>query len=197
MALPETIRVRLSSEAAGYVAMSPVVVRELPLLELTTEIVSVSGVDLERVREIFRRGSLVSGASRFRWEGLTVEENEARALLARLPTPDTSLLFPADRCDRVVFSGSRSRIEVSRDAARQRRLLRRNNYWAAILSVASGAAYVTYSYRDRADRFDVVLSPRQVEDLKEAAARLLKYEALARQIRDASFERVEFYAARG
>ena len=69
MALPPTVRVKLSSEAAESISITPVVVQEMPVGELVEYMLGVTGKDEARIRELLLRGSLVSGASRFRWTG--------------------------------------------------------------------------------------------------------------------------------
>src|SRR5450756_1325760 len=69
MALPPTVRVKLSSEAAESISITPVVVQEMPVRELVEYMLGVTGKDEARIRELLLRGSLVSGASRFRWTG--------------------------------------------------------------------------------------------------------------------------------
>src|SRR5438874_1143259 len=69
MALPDKVRVKLSSEAAEGISITPVVAREMPLRELVEYMLGVTGKDEGRVRELLLRGTLVSGASRFRWAG--------------------------------------------------------------------------------------------------------------------------------
>jgi len=64
MALPPIVRVKLSSEAAESISITPVVVREMPVRELVEYMLGVTGKDEARIRELLLRGSLVSGASR-------------------------------------------------------------------------------------------------------------------------------------
>ena len=53
----------------GSISITPVVVREMPLRELVEYMLGVTGKDEARIRELLLRGTLVSGASRFRWAG--------------------------------------------------------------------------------------------------------------------------------
>ena len=69
MALPPTVRVKLSSEAAESISLTPVIVQEMPLRELIEYMLGVAGKDEGRIRELLLRGTIVSGASRFRWSG--------------------------------------------------------------------------------------------------------------------------------
>src|SRR5215469_5362738 len=105
MALPHTVRVKLSSEAAGAISITPVVVQEMPVRELVEHLLGLVGKDAVRIREILRRGSLVSGASRFRWEGWETEPEGLVQMLATFPDADASRLFAADRCIRVLLRG--------------------------------------------------------------------------------------------
>jgi len=195
MPLPERVQVKLSSEAAEYVALTPVVVRELPLIELLEHAVSAAGPDAARVRDILKRGSLVSGASRFRWAGWECDAAELEAALRALPGPEPSRVFVGEQCVKVVLSGPGTRIEIAREAAAQKRLFSRSSFWQHLLHGAAAPAYGGYLYKDRADRYVAELSEEQRDALKEAAG-LLRYDALARQIRAARLERVEFVVAR-
>ena len=73
MALPQTVRVKLSSEAAGAITLTPVVAQELAVRDLIEHVLGLAGKDEARIREILLRGTLVSGASRFRWEGFRAD----------------------------------------------------------------------------------------------------------------------------
>ena len=85
MALPATVRVKLSSEAAESISITPVVVQEMPVRELVEYMLGVTGKDEARIRELLLRGSLVSGASRFRWAGWEADLQNLRELLATFP----------------------------------------------------------------------------------------------------------------
>ena len=85
MSLPDTIRVKLSSEAAEYISLTPVVVREMPLRELVEHMIGITGKDEARVRDLLLRGTLVSGASRFRWTGMETDPESVHALLGSFP----------------------------------------------------------------------------------------------------------------
>ncbi|HEY1339869.1 MAG TPA: hypothetical protein VGF59_20290 [Bryobacteraceae bacterium] len=87
MTLPATVRVKLSSEAAEAIALTPVVVQEMPVRELIEHMLGITGKDEARIRELLLRGTLVSGASRFRWAGWEADAEGLRALLATFPDP--------------------------------------------------------------------------------------------------------------
>src|SRR5437660_104813 len=116
MALPQTVRVKLSSEAAEAIAMTPVVVQELPIRELIDHMLGVTGKDVPRIREVLLRGTMVAGASRFRWSGWPVDEEALVELLATFPAADPRRSFAAARCVRVILRGGRAPIDLRRDA---------------------------------------------------------------------------------
>src|SRR5215470_933605 len=107
MPLPSTVRVKLSSEAAGSISLTPVVVQEIAMRDLLEHILCITGKDEGRVHELLLRGSLVSGASRFRWQGWEAEAQAVRELLATFPDPDPARGFDAARCNRALLRGSR------------------------------------------------------------------------------------------
>jgi hypothetical protein len=196
MPLPHTVRVKLSSEAAGAISITPVVVQELPLLELIESVLGLAGKDETRIREILLRGSLVSGASRFRWAGFQTDPDDLRQALAAFPDADPGLAFAAGRCINAVLRGGRHPIEIPREAAARTGLFPRAAFWDALMeAVGAGAAYAGYSYRHRADRYTHAFSTGQIERVR-AAARSLRYNSLRDQIRTVAFTTAELYAAR-
>src|SRR5713101_2256674 len=120
MSLPDTIRVKLSSEAAEYISLTPVVVREMPLRELVEHMIGITGKDEARVRDLLLRGTLVSGASRFRWTGWEADAQAVGSLLATFPDPDPARPFTADRCVRAVLRGGRLPIGIPREIGARR-----------------------------------------------------------------------------
>src|SRR5579863_5762149 len=147
MSLPETVRVKLSSEAAGYVSVTPVVVREMPTRDLVELMLGITGKDEARVRELLLRGTLVSGASRFRWNGWEADRAALVELLATFPDPEPSRPFAAERCTRAILRGGRQTVEIPRSAAQRKSFFRRGNFWDLLLDVAGAGdvRYQTYS----------------------------------------------------
>ena len=135
MALPNTIRVKLSTEAAGYISLTPVVAQDLPLRELVEHMLGVAGKDDRRIRDILLRGSLVVGASRFRWAGWEADQEELLALLATFPDPDPTRPFAAERCVRAALRGELRVIEIPREAAQTSRGFRRAGFWHSMAQV--------------------------------------------------------------
>ena len=198
MALPPTVRVKLSSEAAGAISLTPVVARELPIRDLIDHLLAVAGKDEARLREILLRGSLVSGGSRFRWTGWEPDAGNLRELLATFPDPDPSRPFLARDCIRAVLRGGRHALEIPREAADAGGLFRRTTFWEVLMEAvnAIGPAYSGYSYRARADRYLCELHTADADRLRSAAA-ALRYSALRDRVRSETFTGVELFVTRG
>jgi hypothetical protein len=201
MPLPDTIRVKLSSEAAEYVSITPVVVQEMPVRDLVEHMLGITGKDEVRVRDLLLRGTLVSGATRFRWTGWEAPPDNIRSLLSSFPDADPSRPFDAAQCKRVVLRGSRQPIGIPRDIGVTRgvwaRILRRKTFWDLLMEIATAGKpqYSAYSYRDRADVYQLALGAADVQRIRESA-RLVPFTALQSQIRIVPVDAAEFYVAR-
>ncbi len=201
MPLPGTIRVKLSSEAAEYVSLTPVVVQEMPVRDLVEHMLGITGKDEPRIRDLLLRGTLVSGASRFRWTGFEADAESIHTLLAHFPDPDPARPFSATQCTRVLLRGPRQPITIPREAGARRgviaRLLRRRSFWELLMAIAEAGnpRYAGYSYRDRADIYQMQLGAPEAQQIRNAA-RLVRYTALEAQIRGAQIEFAELYVAR-
>lgn len=188
MALPDAIRVKLSSEAADNISITPVVVREMPLRELVEYMLGVTGKNETRVRDLLLRGTLVSGASRFRWTGWEADRQGILDLLATFPDPEPLRPFAPERCVRAILRGGRQPIEIPRAAGLRKPLFRRETFWDVLLVVAKSGEtrYHTYSYKDRTDTYQVILDLAAAERLR-AAAHLVTYSSLRDRIRSEAF----------
>jgi hypothetical protein len=197
MALPQTVLVKLSSEVAEAISITPVVLQELPVRELVEHLLGIAGKDEPRIHDILRRGTLIIGATRFRWAGWDADVASLRELLATFPDADPTRPFAAAGCVRAILRGGRHAIEISSEAATRRSWLQRKTFWDALMEVvaASGPAYSGYSYRDRADRYLRAFTRAETERLR-AAASALRYTALRDQIRSAGFEQAELHVMR-
>jgi hypothetical protein len=195
MSLPEQIRVKISSEAIESAGMTAVVSQEMALEELVRMMLGVTGKDAERVRQILHRGSLVSGASRFRWAGIEAGERDVAEFLKRYPDSDPSIRFDAARCYQIVIRGPRQPLVLEREAGEKRRMFQGSSFWGAVMEFAAGAAYVEYSYRERADMFRVRLGGLERERIREAA-KLLAFSTYEKQIRDGGVESIELFVKR-
>lgn len=189
------MRVKLSSESAGYIAMTPVVLQEFSFSEFLEQLLGATGKDAVRVSELLRRGSLVAGASRFRWDPLQIPPDELQPWLERLPGPEPMRAFRASDCVRVVLCGPSTRLEVTREMAEPRRLFQPQSYWNALLAEATAPQYVTYHYRERSDQFRLALDGAAIARLKNAA-HLLKFDGIRKLVASAAFDAIEFYVVR-
>ena len=197
MALPETIRVKISSEVAEFISITPVVVREMPARELIEAMLGVTGKDAARVREILRRGSLVEGASRFRWDALDADQPAIESVLATFPDPDPARPFTRGLCLRAVLKGPNTRIDIPRQAGSERRIFRKRSFWEVLMEFAEAAAprYLGYSYRERADHYAIPVAP--VESVRLcASASTVRYSGLAAQVRRARLDSIDLYVER-
>ena len=197
MALPQTVRVKLSSEAAESISLTPVVVQELPVRELIEHMLGVTGKDEPRIRELLLRGTLVSGASRFRWAGWEADPDGMREVLATFPDADPSRPFAVERCVRAILRGGRQALEIPREVGARKGLFQRASFWKLLMEVAGGgnAVYGGYSYRDRADRYWRELDIGEAERVRGASA-TVQFSTLRDQIRSAAFTQVELYCER-
>ena len=197
MALPATIRVKLSSEAADSISITPVVAQEVPVRELVEHMLGVTGKDEARILELLRRGALVTGASRFRWAGWEADLEGLRELLSTFPDPDPSRAFAAERCMRAVLRGGRQAIELAREAVGRKSLLRRETFWDLLMEVigTEGVVYAGYSYRERADRYLREFNPAETERLR-AASGMVQYTTLRNHIQTGGFFSAELFVAR-
>ena len=195
--LPETVRVRISSEAAGYISFAPVVARDIPARELVESMLGITGRDSARISEVLARGSFVSGTSRMRWEGFRASPEDVAAMLETLPGPDPTRPFDPSRAISAVLRGPGMSIEIGREAGSKRRVFHRRSFWDALLEAAipEQARYADYSYRDRADRFTVPLSSDAAARLRDSA-NLLSYSAIETALRRTPVHEIEFLVPR-
>jgi hypothetical protein len=195
VSLPQKIRVRISSEDADGIGLSPVVAQDMPFEELMLLMLAIAGKDASRIGEIISRGSLVSGASRFRWAGFDVLESELKAHLLRYPDPDPSLPFVPDRCFLAIIHAGPKQLSLEREAGRKRRFLRRRSFWDELIAAVAAPQYLHYSYKDRSDVFTWRPDAPAQQHL-QSAAKLLPYSAWESQMRVAGVSLVHLYTRR-
>ena len=197
MPLPETIRTKITSEDAGYISLTPVEQRDIPLAELLERVMALTGKNPSRIREILERGSVISGGARFRWQGIQASEAELAALLARFPDADPERPFDGSKCRLAMLRSQRGVLELSRETASERRMLKRQNFWDVLLPAIEPLSprYERYSYADRADVYTVRLTPAVATLLRDQAA-LLKYSILVQQLQAMPIESVELLVER-
>jgi hypothetical protein len=197
MALPPTVRVKLSSEAAEAISLTPVVVQEIAIRDLIEHVLGVAGKDKARLREILLRGTLVSGGSRFRWAGWDADAAALQEILATFPDPDPARPFEPANCVQAVLRGGRQAVTIPREAVSSRGFLRRPSFWDHLMELAASMApcYSGYSYRDRADRYAAALSVEHATRLRAAADRI-RYSTLRGQVQSLEFTHAELLVRR-
>jgi hypothetical protein len=195
VALPPEIRVKISSEAAGAIAMAEVAVRTIPIRDLVEQMLGASGKDVARIEEILRRGSLVAGESRLRWEGFPADATELGAILATFPDSDPARPFDGVRCFHVQLLAGREKLDIPRKIGAKRRLFRGRSFWDALMEVGCSAEYVEYSYKLRCDHYRLHLDLGKL-DVVHSGASLLPYEKLRERIAGTGYDSAAFFVAR-
>ena len=157
----------------------------------------VTGKDETRIGELLLRGTLVSGASRFRWVGWQSDPGSLRELLATFPDPEPGRPFAAERCIRATLRGGRQPIEIPRDPVARKSLFQRQSFWDLLMKVIAGAppAYSRYGYRDRTDRYLRELTIAETERIR-AAGDSVKYSTLRDLIRTVAFTQADLHVPR-
>jgi hypothetical protein len=165
--------------------------------ELIEHMLGITGKNEARICELLKRGTLVSGASRFRWAGLEAEAESVRELLGTFPDADPSRKFEASRCTRAILRGVRQTLEITREAGARKGLFQRASFWDLLMEVAGAAssAYGGYSYKDRADRFWRELTVAEAERIR-AGSDSVRFSTLRDRLRAGVFGQMELYVAR-
>ena len=203
MALPDAIPVRYTEEEAGYVSFRPVVRQTFRLNELLDMVLTVTGKDSARIRQILRSGTVVFHFYRYWWDGFEIADADLIPLLAHFPDDDPSRPFRAAACTKILLQGRGSPagvlLELERKGASRKRLLRRRSVWDVLLAVAATAppAYSGYSYAYRGDLYKVDLTGESPAALA-ASAEALAPKNLRRDLRAiANASRLVFVCPRG
>jgi hypothetical protein len=163
------VQVRVSSEDAGGISLTPVQHREVPVAELVTWIVSVTGKDAPRIEEILKRGSLVVGLSRMRWESADAAAC-LPAILDTLPDDCPERLLDERKVREIVVSAGTRQITIPGGVARARRWFRSESFLERWLSSAAlpKPVYERYDYREQADRFRVPIAATATAAYRDA-----------------------------
>jgi hypothetical protein len=170
------IPVRYTEEEAGYVSFRPVVRQSFRPDQLLDMVLSVTGKDAARIRQILRSGTVVFHFYRYWWSGFDVDETELTGMLARFPNPDPSREFCAVECAIVAIEFNatppRPALEIQMQAVSRSRLFRRRNFRDALLAEASSntLAYHGYSFAHRGDLYRLDLTPESRSRLTAAAS---------------------------
>jgi hypothetical protein len=167
----------------------------MPLEELLALVLGVTGKDSARIGDILRRGSLVAGASRFRWTGLEAPDDTVAAHLMKFPDSDPARPFHAEFCFEVTFRGGSRSLVIERAAGEKRRLMRRTSFWDELMTMVKSPSYVEYSYRHRADVYRWRPGPSGMADVRNAA-KLLAWSSFEAQIKTGVFDTVDLMVRR-
>ena len=198
MPLPDTIAVKMSSDAGEVSQLTRVAVQQMPMRELLGRMLGLTGKDEAAVCRVLARGSLVTGAIRMRWESLEVTPQALLPLLAQFPDSDPTRVFSPETCSGVILSADLYKIEIPRDVATPCRLLKKRSYWDALMEVATAPPqlhYMEYSYRLRSDRYRRTLLVDETKWLK-LEIEYLTHQGLARQILETDFRILELFTSR-
>jgi hypothetical protein len=176
--LPDLIPVRYTEEEAGYVTVRPIVKQTFRLDELLDMILSVTGKEAARIRQILHSGTVVYHFYRYSWAGFEANDAELSAALARFPDADPSRPFDADKCTLAVFEAGGAHpkhlLELDRAAGLKRRIFRGQSFWERFLEIAASEkpSYQNYSYTHRADLYRLDLNGQNILPIVDAAKRL-------------------------
>jgi len=196
--LPTEVRVKISSEFAGAIAMTEVAVQVISIRDLVEQMLGVTGKDAGRVLDILRRGTLVAGESRLRWQGIQAGAADLAAVFSTFPDPDPSRPFHPAACFHAQLIRGREKLDMLRMVAAKRRFLRRRSFWDVLMqsAAASGAEYVGYSYKLRCDHYRLTLARGERSEIAKAAS-LLPSRKLAEQIRAFALDGLDLFVRRG
>ena len=178
MPLPEVIPVRYTEEEAGYVSFRPVVRQSFRPDQLLDMVLSVTGKDAARIKQILRSGTVVFHFYRYWWTGFEIDAGELNGLLARFPDPDPSREFRDADCTMIAIeSGAtppRPAVEIQQETISHSGLFRRRSFWDALLAEVSvnPVTYSGYSFGHRADLYRLELTAESRARLGAAAASL-------------------------
>jgi hypothetical protein len=178
MPLPDVIPIRYTEEEAGYVSFRPVVRQSFRPDQLLDMVLSVTGKDAARIKQILRSGTVVFHFYRYWWTGFDIDATELNLLLSRFPDPDPSREFCSADCTIIAIESGvtppRPAVEIQRQAISRSRLFRRRSFWDALLAevFSNSVAYHGYSFAHRADLYRLELAPESRARLAAAAASL-------------------------
>jgi hypothetical protein len=193
--VPPVVEVKISSEQAGSIAITPVVAQQMSAGELIGTTLAAVGKDRARIVEVLRRGTVVVGATRFRWQRIDASEEELDPLLATFPDPSPSRRFDPERCREMRLQGPGATIVVTREAGSKKRWFRRASLWEELMRLVGEPVYETYSYREQSDLYVTHLNGETAARVRGASS-LASFSSLEQQIARASVQRIECLVTR-
>ena len=135
--------------------------------DLVEHMLGITGKDEARVRELLLRGALVSGASRFRWNGWEADLAGIRDLLASFPDHEPARPFARSDAYGLSCAAAGRSWTFPREAGERKPLLRKTSFWLLLMETAAAGEprYLHYSYKDRADCYRLEIPLAAAEKL--------------------------------
>lgn len=198
MPVPESIPVRFTEDEASYLSARPIRRQPFTLRQLVDMILSGTGKQPHRIREILHAGTFVHNVYRYWWEGLEVDEASLRSLLAEFPDPDPTRFFRSEECVWTRFYDAAEptprAVAIEKAEAEMRRWLHRQSFWDFLMDWARGKQppYLDYSYYHHADIYRAELTATDRALVREAGRRLASRSVRARLGRGRECVRLEF-----
>lgn len=177
MPFPASIPVKYSEDDAQFISIRPLVRQTFSPDELVDMIVSVTGKDAERIRQILRSGTIVFNSFRYWWDAINVDAAEISKALANYPDSDPTRPFRAENCIEAILESAetppRHSLRLRRADASRKRLFRIRSLWDALIDLTSlqTPSYLEYSYAYRADLYSLSLDLSAVIQLTVQAER--------------------------
>jgi len=187
MPLPAQIPVKYSEDDAQFISIRPLVRQTFCPTELIDMIVSVTGKDPQRVRQILHSGTIVFNSYRYWWDSIDSAPAELAPLLSAYPDPDPSRPFIRENCTEIILESAgtppRHSLRLRRTDALRKRLFRKRSLWEALIDLTRphSPAYREYSYAHRADVYALPLDAAALTRLAECTN--FAPRALAAQLR--------------
>ena len=208
MALPETVPVKRTEEEADFVSVRPVVRQLFRVEQLVDMLLALTGKEISRLQQILRSGTAVYHYYRYWWEGFEAATEDLQALLAKFPDADASLAFHGEQCAAAAIEQSETQaparkmeMEIPREAASRKRLLRAHSLWESLMQLAheNVPTYKTYSYGRHADIYAWEILPEARARLEKAVERFAPRELrapLRRILQSSGALRLRFFVPR-
>ncbi len=202
MSAPEIIPVKYSEYLAQYADIRPVRLQPMHFEELVGLVLTHTGKDRERLREILRQGTCTYNIYKYWWEAIDPDYTQLELALDTFPDPEPGRCFDPACCLWVRFSDNAEpkprQVTVEKEEAGQRRFWVRQSFWVFLMQFAAARppAYADYSYYDKADLFSLELDATKQMIFLEGVSRLAAGAVRRRLARAPEFQRVELACTR-
>jgi hypothetical protein len=150
-----------------------------------------------KLAKVLQRGSLISGASRLRWDGFAVEEDEIEAAVVALPGDDPTIAFDIGRCSTIRFRGYQTTFEILRKDAIRKGLLHRKSLLDLVgdLSGKHPPQYKRFDYQRGEDIFRISFEGDRAAILLPLLRHLPRNQTI-RQLAAEGLHAIEFFQRR-